>query len=226
MSSLAFNRILRALAGVFAWGAILFLAAGRLHWTRAWSYLALYTGCLVITEVVVSAKNIAILKERSKRHVNTQKFDKFILPLIVLTFFVFPLVAGLDAGRFGWSHIGWGAFVAALPIYLLGCLLVAWTMIVNPYLEMSVRIQQERGHRVVNCGPYGMVRHPMYAGVILQSLAVPLMLGSLWSYVPVAATVSLFAIRTALEDLVLRKGLPGYEEYSKHTRYRLIPGLW
>ena len=211
---------------MFLWGVILFVAAGRLNWKRAWVYVALYVSTLVIGEIVVSIKSPGILQERAKRHANTKPFDKVIIPLIVVTFFLFPLVAGLDAGRFGWSHVGWQAFFAALPLYLMGCVLVPWTMIVNPHLEKTVRIQEERGHQVIKSGPYAVVRHPLYAGVILQSLGVPLLLGSLWSYLPVAGTICLFVVRTALEDRTLRNELPGYADYAMSTRCRLLPGIW
>ncbi len=208
------------------WSVLLFVAAGRVNWKRGWIYIALYVTALVIGEIVVSVKSPEILQERAQRHANTKTFDRVILPLVMLTFFLFPVVAGLDAVRFGWSHVGWKALIAGLPLYLTGCVLVPWTMIANPHLEKTVRIQEERGHQVVKIGPYAVVRHPMYAGVILQSLAAPLLLGSLWSYVPVGATICLFVVRTALEDRTLRNELPGYEEYAMTTRYRLLPGIW
>jgi len=208
------------------WSVILFAAAGRVSWKRGWIYVGLYVCTLVIGEIVVSVKSPGILQERAQRHANTKSFDKVILRLIKVTFFLFPVVAGLDAVRFGWSHVGWQAFFAGLPVYLTGWVLVPWTMIVNPHLEPTVRIQEERGHRVVKSGPYGVVRHPMYAGVILQTLAAPLLVGSLWSYLPVGASICLFVVRTALEDRMLRKELPGYAEYATNTRYRLVPGIW
>ncbi len=220
------DRLFRGLTGVCLWSAILFLAAGTVHWKRAWLYIALYVCTLVIGEIVVSLKSPRILEERAQPHANTKTFDKVIMPLIMLTFFLFPVVAGLDAVRFGWSHLGWNAFFAGLPFYLIGTVLVPWTMIVNPHLEKTVRIQHDRGHQVVNSGPYAVIRHPMYAGVILQSLAVPLLLGSLWSYLPVAATICLFVVRTALEDRTLRNELPGYANYATSTRFRLLPGIW
>jgi len=225
-NSLLRDRLLRGLVGVCLWSVILFAAAGRVSWKRGWLYVALYVSTLAIGEIVVSAKSPGILAERAQHHANTKVFDKVILPLIMLTFFLFPAVAGFDAVRFGWSHVGWTAFFTGLPIYLMGCVLVPWTMIVNPHLEKTVRIQEERGHQVVNSGPYAVVRHPMYAGVILQSLAAPLLLGSFWSYLPVAATICLFVIRTVLEDRTLRNELPGYAEYARNTRYRLLPGIW
>jgi protein-S-isoprenylcysteine O-methyltransferase Ste14 len=99
-------------------------------------------------------------------------------------------------------------------------------MVVNSHLEVTVRIQDDRGHCVIDSGPYAIVRHPMYAGIVLQSVATPLLLGSSWAAVPVGITILLFAIRTALEDRTLRKELPGYEEFTTRTRFRLIPGLW
>jgi protein-S-isoprenylcysteine O-methyltransferase Ste14 len=224
--SLLRDRLSRGLAGVCVWSVILFAAAGRVSWKRGWIYVGLYVCTLVIGEIVVSVKSPGILQERAQRHANTKSFDKVILRLIMVTFFLFPVVAGLDAVRFGWSHVGWQAFFAGLPVYLTGWVLVPWTMIVNPHLEPTVRIQEERGHRVVKSGPYGVVRHPMYAGVILQTLAAPLLVGSLWSYLPVGASICLFVVRTALEDRMLRKELPGYAEYATNTRYRLVPGIW
>ncbi|MGB8494532.1 MAG: isoprenylcysteine carboxylmethyltransferase family protein [Candidatus Acidiferrum sp.] len=226
VNALLMDRLVRGLAGVCLWSVILFVAAGRVNWKRGWIYVGLYVCTLVIGEIVVSVKSPRILKERAKRHANTKTFDKIIVPLIVVTFFLFPVVAGLDVGRFGWSHVGLQAVFAGLPLYLMGGLLVPWTMIVNPHLEKTVRIQEERGHQVVRSGPYAVVRHPLYAGVILQSLGVPLLLGSLWSYLPVAATICLFVVRTALEDRTLRNELPGYAEYAMSTRYRLLPGIW
>jgi protein-S-isoprenylcysteine O-methyltransferase Ste14 len=99
-------------------------------------------------------------------------------------------------------------------------------MLRNPHAETSVRIQAERDHRVVAAGPYGVVRHPMYVGLILLYVAQALILGSVWALVIAGLIAVLFLWRTAMEDQVLRKDLPGYEEYTSVTRYRLMPGLW
>jgi protein-S-isoprenylcysteine O-methyltransferase Ste14 len=99
-------------------------------------------------------------------------------------------------------------------------------MAANRYLETTVRIQEERGHQVVNSGPYRFVRHPMYVGVILQFMALPMVLGSKWAFVPAGVVVLLFVIRTGLEDRTLRNELAGYAQYAESTRYRLLPGVW
>ena len=96
----------------------------------------------------------------------------------------------------------------------------------NRFFAAVVRIQEDRGHTVISSGPYRVVRHPGYAGGTWTWLAMPLMLGTLWSYIPAIATVAFICLRTALEDRTLRKELPGYAEYAQRTRYRLVPGIW
>jgi protein-S-isoprenylcysteine O-methyltransferase Ste14 len=100
-------------------------------------------------------------------------------------------------------------------------------MLVNPHFEKTVRIQRDRSHKVIDAGPYRIVRHPGYACVIPGFvLCPPLVLGSWWSFVPALAAVIVLVIRTALEDRTLRNELPGYKEYAQRVRYRLLPGVW
>jgi protein-S-isoprenylcysteine O-methyltransferase Ste14 len=91
---------------------------------------------------------------------------------------------------------------------------------------MIVSIQKDRGHTVVTDGPYRYVRHPGYAGSILFTIATPLVLGSLWAFIPCGLAAALFVVRTALEDRTLQEELDGYKEYAQQTRYRLLPGIW
>jgi protein-S-isoprenylcysteine O-methyltransferase Ste14 len=109
---------------------------------------------------------------------------------------------------------------------LLAYLLGAWAMAVNEHFELLVRIQTDRGHRVVTSGPYRIVRHPGYLAAIVGGLTSPLILGSLWAFAPVVAGALLFTARTALEDRTLREELAGYQEYAARTRHRLLPGIW
>ena len=96
----------------------------------------------------------------------------------------------------------------------------------NAYFSTVVRIQSERGHAVCRGGPYRFVRHPGYVGMTFQSLGMPFLLGSLWSLLPALVMIVAMAIRTALEDRMLHAELPGYQEYAREVRYRLVPGLW
>ncbi len=103
---------------------------------------------------------------------------------------------------------------------------VLWAMASNPFFATTVRIQEERGHAVVNQGPYQFVRHPGYFGSVIYTLTSPLVLNSFWAFIPATLTVILLIIRTGLEDRTLQGELPGYSAYATTTRYRLFPGIW
>jgi protein-S-isoprenylcysteine O-methyltransferase Ste14 len=133
---------------------------------------------------------------------------------------------GLDAVRFGWSNV---------PVWLqaVGALLVVgsfWLFFAvfraNSFLSPVVRVQKERGQKVIDTGPYAVVRHPMYAAVIPFALGTSLLLGSWWGLVPAALLVLIMAWRAVQEERTLRAELPGYVEYAARVRYRLIPGVW
>jgi protein-S-isoprenylcysteine O-methyltransferase Ste14 len=196
-----------------------------LGWDEAWLFLGLLLFIFAVNLVVIGLKNPALLRERLKKDAPQKPFDRLVVTLsIPLSLAV--LVAGLDAVRFGWSSVPphW-TYVGAL-LFLLGDIPVAWAMATNPFLERMVRLQEERGHRPITSGPYRVVRHPMYVGVIVMFGGWPLVLGSLWAYLPVGLLAALLVVRTALEDRYLRRELPGYEEYTRQTRYRLLPGVW
>jgi protein-S-isoprenylcysteine O-methyltransferase Ste14 len=111
-------------------------------------------------------------------------------------------------------------------IFTVSAAWITWVLIRNPHAESSVRIQKDRGHTVVASGPYRFVRHPMYVGLIQLHQSMALILGSMWTMGLAALITILFLWRTALEDQTLRQELPGYEEYTTVTRYRLMPGIW
>jgi len=133
---------------------------------------------------------------------------------------------GLDVGRYRWSNLGLWATVLGLVIFSCGWILLTWAMLVNPHFETTVRIQTDRHHRVVTTGPYTIVRHPGYVGASLWALGSPLIVGSAYGLIPAGLTVLLLVLRTYLEDRTLQAELPGYAEYAKQVRYRLLPGIW
>lgn len=157
---------------------------------------------------------------------NVKRWDQVIMAIYSVILLVLLVVASLDAGRMGWSQVP--LVVRVLGWLGLGVALVLiWrVMAENTYLSERVRIQEERGHQVVTTGPYQYVRHPMYVGIIIAMLSVPLALGSWWALIPAVSIVALFIVRTALEDYTLYEELPGYQEYTRHVRYRLLPGIW
>ncbi len=208
------------------WGALLFVAAGDWKWQRGWSCIAAYGGTFLFNLAFVGWFNPSVIAERGKKHKGTKPFERKIglvfLPLVVAV----PIVGGLDAVRFQWSVLPFSTFYGGVVLLFLGTLPIAWSMATNPHLETTVRIQVERNHQVITSGPYSWVRHPMYVGMILQYLGIPLMLGSLWSYVPSLLAIVVMIVRTHLEDQTLQQELSGYNEYTQHTRYRLLPGIW
>lgn len=220
------KRMIQMLGYTIVWAAVLFASAGRLDWGRGWTYLAVYLFCLTISAVLVLRTNPEVAAARAKLHADAKGFDKVFAKLYMLLLFVVPVVAGFDAVRFGWSSMAFQTVYPGVILNLLAAVPIAWAMTTNPFLETLVRIQVDRGHRAVTTGPYRWVRHPMYVGCIFENIATPLILGSWWTYAPVAAISVLFVWRTALEDRTLRQELPGYEEYAQRTRYRLLPGVW
>jgi protein-S-isoprenylcysteine O-methyltransferase Ste14 len=223
---LVLKRVLQILAYTIGWSALLFASAGRIDWARGWIYLGVFLLGMVVTLILILRKNPALIGARSKMPAGAKKFDRVFMILYVPLLFVLPAVAGLDAVRFGWTSFGFETVWAGVVLHLLGTTPVVWAMVENPFLEVQVRIQTDRGHRVISTGPYRFVRHPMYVGVILQNVAIPLILGSRWSFAPAGAIIALFLWRTSREDRVLRRELAGYEDFARRTRYRLLPGVW
>jgi protein-S-isoprenylcysteine O-methyltransferase Ste14 len=205
---------------------ILFVAAGRLDWTWAWIYLAICVGTVLVNGTLMFRASPETIAERG-RPGETQTWDKVVSGLWSLALYLLlPLVAGLDV-RFAWSGdlaVAWNVAGAAVLVAGLG--LAAWAMLANAYFSTAVRIQGDRGQTVCRSGPYRLVRHPGYVGFILQSFGTALVLVSLWALVPGVAAASLMVIRTALEDRFLQAELPGYRDYTRDVRHRLVPGIW
>ncbi len=163
-----------------------------------------------------------------RRNVKAGKsWDKLLVGITVLLGpMAVWITAGLDA-RFHWSGGASSAtFTAGLAAAVLAAALIAWAMRSNRFFSSVVRIQKDRGHTVVDSGPYRFIRHPGYAGMAVFILATPLILGSNWALIPAAATVSVTALRTLLEDLTLHNELVGYADYARRVRYRLLPAIW
>ena len=208
------------------WSAVLFLCAGSLRYPRGWIYIVVHVLCFGVTAGLALRFNPQVAAARARRAKDAKSFDKKLsVPLSVL-FFVLPAVAGLDAVRFGWTSMPFSLLYTGLVVFLLGTVPVTWAMLANPFLETMVRIQADRGHRVITTGPYAFVRHPMYSGMLLCNAGIPLILGSWWTFVPAMLINALFVWRTVLEDRTLRSELEGYAEYAGRTRYRLVPGIW
>ena len=207
--------------------AVLFFAAGRVNWLAGWAYVGLLTFGQTISALYLWRKNPELLKRRATIGKGTKTWDKICLAFFGLTYLATVLVGAVDAGRYGPSTMPGWLWLSGAALYVVFLLLLTWSMAVNPHFEKTVRIQEDRGHRVIDSGPYRIVRHPGYVAAILGFiLSTPLLLGSWWALIPAVGAVGCLVVRTILEDRTLRKELPGYDDYTRRVRWRLIPGLW
>jgi protein-S-isoprenylcysteine O-methyltransferase Ste14 len=208
-------------------GTVLFLSAGTSSWRNGWIYLGMNALTQVLSALVLIPRQPDMLDERSKVREGTKGYDRILAPAIVIFGTLAVLItAGLDA-RFGWSGTlnGW-LLGAGVTLAFLSQLFVLWAMASNPFFALTVRIQDDRGHTVINNGPYQLVRHPGYAGSLLYNLAIPLVLNSWWTYIPAILTAVLILVRTGLEDRTLLEELPEYRAFATKVRCRLLPGIW
>ncbi len=213
----------------FVEGALLFAAAGTVALPRAWFFLALSLVGLFGCIALVAWKNPELVNHRGRwrRKKDAKRWDRpFVMTYGFSAFYFVPIVIGLDVGRYDWSHLGIGSMIVGTLLFALGTVILTWSMLVNTHFETIVRIQTDRNHQVTTSGPYTIVRHPGYVGASLWAIAAPLIVGSLVGLIPAALAIVTLIIRTALEDRTLQRELPGYAEYTTHTRYRLLPGIW
>jgi protein-S-isoprenylcysteine O-methyltransferase Ste14 len=214
-------------AALVIFGTIMFLSAGTLNWAAGWAYLAMNALTQILSGIVLIPRQPDMLAERSQVQEGTKDWDKFLAPLIVVFGTLAVLVtAGLDF-RYGWSApISTSLWVLGLTLAFCSQMFVLWAMASNTFFVTTVRIQDDRGHNVVSAGPYRFVRHPGYLGSIIYNLMMPLVLNSLWTFLPAMLTIILLIVRTRLEDRALQAELPGYREYTANVRFRLFPGVW
>jgi protein-S-isoprenylcysteine O-methyltransferase Ste14 len=204
--------------------AALFLSAGTFRWLEAWILLGMAMLNMVILAALLSAE---LRIERNSDHDDTKQWDRWLAPLVVVVFpLLVYLVAGLDH-RYGWSPESstWVKALGGLGV-LSGYILSDWAMLSNPFFSANVRIQAERGHKVIEQGPYRWMRHPGYAGGLLAVLGIPFLLGSFWAFVPAGLWMGSYLLRTAMEDETLKQELNGYVDYTRQVRHRIFPGLW
>lgn len=218
--------IIKQVIGTLVFFAIIFISAGRLMYWQGLVYVILGLFMFVLGQTIFALDD-DLLKERSKPGEGVKSWDKLILGLSFLSTISMYLTGGLDSGRFHWSpEFHWSVYAAGFVLTMTGQLLFLIAQKQNRFFSSTVRIQSARGHSVCDTGLYKFVRHPAYFGSVIQAIGFPMLFGSYWSIIPVAVSVILFIIRTALEDKTLIAELNGYKEYSGKTKYRLFPFIW
>ena len=221
---------LRAFLAPINWiivtGIVFFLSFGQFNNTRAWIYIAVYFCGSLIFSFVLLKKSPELLNSRGKVQEGTKPFDKYL----ILSYFIFaiiltPFTAGLDV-RFDLFYISFPYLFLAIILYILSAAFSLWSMLHNPFFEGTIRIQNDRMHKVIKSGPYKIVRHPGYIGMLLGSFPLPFAFGSALSFIPVFIMVIIVFVRTFYEDKTLQEELTGYSDYCKEVKYRLIPYIW
>jgi protein-S-isoprenylcysteine O-methyltransferase Ste14 len=151
--------------------------------------------------------------------------DKLFVPALSIAFLGWFVLIGIDHRLHG-SEFSSSLQISGLAMQLVSAVFIMWVMRVNSFAAPLVKVQSERGHHVIDSGPYAWVRHPMYTGAIVFFIGIPLLLGSLWGLIASPLLAFMFAIRITIEERMLKAGLDGYADYTSRVRYRLLPGIW
>lgn len=213
---------IKLLMGLVLVGLLIFLPAGTIHFFNGWLLVAVLFVPMLIAGVVMALRSPELLKKRlnAKEKEDEQKSVVAMSGILFVTTFV---VAGLNY-RYGWVVMPSWTVWSAVVLFLLSYAMYAEVMRENAYLSRTIEVQE--GQRVIDTGLYGIVRHPMYTATILLFLSMPLVLGSLPSFVIMLVYIPLIVKRIRNEENVLREGLDGYDEYCRKVRFRLLPYVW
>ena len=225
MASLA-ARSWASLVGLAAvMGAVLFLSAGTVRYWQGWVYLAVFTGASLVITLDLLRRDPALLERRMRGGPTAEKrgAQKIIMLFASLSFVALLVVPALDR-RFAWSRVPLLLEIAGDVLVAVGFYFIAIVYRANTYTAATVQVAE--GQKVVSTGPYAIVRHPMYASASIYLIGTPLALGSWWGFLPLAVFIPFLIWRLIDEERMLVAELPGYVEYQRGVRYRLVPGLW
>ena len=213
---------IKLLVGLVLVGLLIFLPAGTLYFFNGWLLVAVLFVPMLIAGVVMAVYSPALLKKRLDAK-EKEAEQKSVVAMSGIMFIAAFVVAGLNY-RYSWivvpSWVVWGA----VALFLLSYLMYAEVLRENAYLSRTIEVQQ--GQKVIDTGLYAIVRHPMYSATVVLFLSMPLVLGSLPSFVIMLTYIPLIVKRIKNEEEVLRDGLDGYETYCSKVKYRLLPFVW
>ena len=221
-TKLFFSAIIKFILGVALVGLLVFLPAGTLKFFGGWLFMAILFVPMFFAGIVMMIKNPKLLESRLDAK-EKQKEQSLVVKLSGLMFVVGFIVAGLDF-RFSWLPLPKIVSIIATVLFLIAYLMYAEVLRENTYLSRTIEVQQ--GQKVIDTGLYGIVRHPMYTATLLLFLSMPLVLGSIISFVIFLAYPAIIISRLKNEEIFLEKELEGYKEYKQKVKYRLIPFIW
>lgn len=216
--------IIRAIFFLGIMFSILFIPAAQWDYWQGWMYFILFVYVYLFNWVLIPSE---LFQERFKPGPGTKQWDYVFHALHLPITYSIPLVAALDSGRYHWTFdFPTWVNISAFTVIFLGYSLEILSVWTNRFFSPNVRIQKDRGHIVIDQGPYTVIRHPGYAASIVSSFFIAIGLNSLWALIPAGLYALLFITRTYLEDKTLLKELPGYTDYARKVKYRLLPGIW
>ena len=217
-----FQAILKFFAGIVLLGVLIFLPAGTFYYWNAWMLLGILFVPMFFAGIIVMFKNPDLLKKRLNAK-EKESEQGLVIKLSGLMFIMGFVAAGLNF-RFQWIVLPIWISWAAAVVFLLSYLLYAEVLRENTYLSRTIEVQENQ--TVIDTGLYGIVRHPMYSVTIMLFLSMPLVLGSLISFLVFLMYPAIISKRIRNEEKVLEEGLPGYAEYKKKVKYKVIPFIW
>lgn len=214
--------ILKYLLGILLFSLLLFIPAGTIRYWHAWLLIGVLFIPMLMVGIVLAIKNPELLRKRLSAN-EKESEQKNVIRMGALMFVSGLVVAGLDY-RYQWVVLPKWLVLLATALFLLAYLLYTAVLRENTYLSRTIEIQENQ--KVVDTGVYGIVRHPMYTSTILLFMAMPLVLGSIFSFFIFLIYPVLMVKRIRNEEAVLERTLEGYTEYKGHVKYRLIPFIW
>ena len=222
IKGLFIQAILKFILGVILVGLLVFVPAGTIAFWNGWLFMGILFIPMFFAGIVMMIKNPELLKKRLNAK-EKQREQSMVIKLSGLMFLVGFVIAGLNY-RFNWSMLPKSVSIGATVVFLLAYLLYAEVLRENTYLSRTIEVQENQ--KVIDTGLYGIVRHPMYSVTVLLFLAMPFVLGSIISFVIFLAYPLIIAKRIKHEEAFLEKELPGYIEYKKKVKYKMIPFIW
>jgi protein-S-isoprenylcysteine O-methyltransferase Ste14 len=225
MSKLYVKAIRSAIFGIIAFAALIFVPAGTLNYWQGWAFLTTFIFSTLIITVYLARNDPKLLERRISAGPQAEKepAQKVIAALIIFLFAALLVFSALD-WRFKWSPVPPWVSIAGDLLIFLSYLFFIWVFRENSYGASTIQVTEDQ--KVVSTGPYAIVRHPMYAGALVMLAGIPLALGSWWGLFFFFPTMPILVWRLLDEERFLHKNLPGYTEYTRKVRYRLIPFVW
>ena len=206
-------------------GLLIFVPAGTIHYWQGWTYLSIFMGASVLTTLDLMRRDPALLERRMRGGptAESEPTQKLIMLFASIGFMALLVVPALDH-RLGWSAVPLGGVVAGNVLLVVGFYLIALVYRANTFASATINVGE--GQSVISTGPYAIVRHPMYASASLYLLGTPLALGSYWGVIAVFVMMPALIWRLIDEERLLARNLPGYTDYQRRVRYRLVPFVW